>query len=482
MKGGLQRRLATGVNAILVAVFVIVGVALSVDLAGRVRWRVDLSSGGSATLDQDTLAALAEADEAGEGLEVIGTSHQRRQADSLQRDQRVRDLLRELDLESTTVRTTWIDLDRDRQSAERLEIDRYGTLVVRSAETRVDFRTREVFKTKGRVLNQDQSNLDFRGEALVARGIRQVLSGRPRKIVVLSGHGELSLDDAGSTGLQQWVSTVEKQGWDVDSLDLLRDRDVAGDPRIPEGTDAVVVAAPKTGMDPSEETAIRTFVRGGGGVLVYLEPGRPVPAFLEALGVRVPTGVAFDRPSIVPYDDRWVPRFGRHPIVDDLAEEDLKVVFSHGAALEVDDVLGVTQDVLLRSSNAGWLEVEPERPPADLDIGVDEAGPVVVGYAIAVEPGSAIADEAARVAVFGDASMIGNELMAMLGNPGLSVNAMRWVVGDDDRMSVVGRTSEVRQVELSPEALARLGWFVIGGWPLIVVLLGGVVWWLRREQ
>ena len=56
------------------------------------------------------------------------------------------------------------------------------------------------------------------------------------------------------------------------------------------------------------------------------------------------------------------------------------------------------------------------------------------------------------------------------------------MVGDDERMALVGRSDKVRAVVLSPEGLSRVGWIVIGVWPLLIVLAGGIVWWLRRER
>jgi len=482
MKGGLQRRLSTGVNAVLVALFVTGIIALSVDLAGRARLRIDLSEGASATLQPDTLAAIRAADARGDAVEVIGTSHQRRNAEASYRDRKVRDLMREIDLESSVITTTWVDLDRERQLAESLEITSYGTVVVRTNDSRVDFKGREVFRRTPGGVGADGPGLDFRGEALVTRGIQQVLAGTPRKLVVLQGHGEPSPTDSSPTGLQRLFELAERQGWDIETLDLLRDRAVAGDPRIPEGTDAVLVVAPQTTLDPSEEEALRVFLRTGGGLAVWLEPGQPVPEILDDLGIIVPRGVAFDRPSLLPYDDWWLPRYGRHPVVEELADEDLKVVYAHGAAVAAKKRPGVQSTTLLRSSGQGWLEVEPERPPADLDPGVDQAGPVTVAHAIQVSPESPLVDEPARVLVVGDASGIGNELMDRLGNPTFAINALRWVVGEEERMLVAGRAGKLRKVALSPEGLSRLGWLVIGGWPLLIVLAGGVVWWLRRER
>lgn len=476
MKQGLQRRLATGTNAVLVGLFVTVMVGAVVDLAARYRVRVDLTADAQATLTADTRETLAEVTAAGAVIEVIGTSHQRRNKQAGYRDRKVKDLLREMELGSSHIQTTFVDLDRDRQLAEALEISNYGTLVVRRGDVRVDFKEREVFKRIGGSNEDGTPKVDFRGEALAARGLQQVLAGDARTVVILQGHGEADPKDGGSQGLTRLVEIIERQGWDVEIVDLLRDRDSAGAPAIPEGADAVLIVGPKTAYDPSEDAAIRQFSREGGGVGVWVEPGRPALGYLAEVGVVVPAGTAYDRPSLVPFDDWWLPRPGRHPIVDDLAAEDIKVVFAHGAALRSGRVDDVKTTPLLSSSRGGWLEVVPETPPADFDAGVDEPGPVTVAVALE-RPGGW-----GRTLVFGDASMVGNDLMNRLGNPSLATNSLRWLVGEDDRMSVAGRTGKVRAVTLSPAALSRVGWLVIGIWPVLVVLLGGVVWWLRRER
>jgi len=435
-----------------------------------------LTADGQATLEPDTFATLAEVDQGDVVVEVIGTSHQKRTPQSAYKDRRIKDLLREIEISSSTVVTRFVDLDRDRQLAESLELSSYGTLVVRRGETRVDFKEREVFKRVPGSNEDGTQKLDFLGESLISRGMQQVLSPQTRTVAILQGHGELDPSDGTAQGLERLVSLIERQGWDVDIVDLLRDRDSAGAPQVPSTTDAVLIVGPKTAYDPSEEAAIRQFYRQGGSVGIWVEPNRPKLEWLQDLGVVVPAGTAYDRPSLVPFDDWWLPSLGRHPIVDDLAAEDIKVVFAHGAELRVTPIDGITTTRLLRSGRAGWLEVQPEAAPADFDPGIDDAGPVDVGLVIE----SAATD--GRVLVFGDASMVSNELMIRLGNPALATNSIRWLLRDDERMAVTGRTSAVRSVTMSPDALSRVGWLVIGIWPLLIVLCGGVVWWLRRER
>ncbi|MFT7518580.1 MAG: ABC-type uncharacterized transport system involved in gliding motility auxiliary subunit, partial [Kiritimatiellia bacterium] len=307
-------------------------------------------------------------------------------------------------------------------------------------------------------------------------------AGRARKIYVLTGHGELSLTESGPQGLQRFAALMNRQGWDVMPLDLLRDRDEGQLTAVPNDADAVVVVAPRATLDPSEVSALRSYVRGGGSLAVYTEPGRGVPELLELWGASLLQGTVIDRPSLAPYDDWFVPRYGDHAITNELSEADIKTIFAHGGALRMPAGDGFEVTDLLTTSLSGWVERGLERPPAAFDDRIDVKGPHPVMSAVELSAASGRVDDRARLIVAGDASMISNELMVRLGNPTLSINSMRWLVGDDDRMTMVGRRGRLRNMSLSQATRTGIGWLVIGLWPLLAVLAGAIVLSLRRGR
>jgi len=89
----------------------------------------------------------------------------------------------------------------------------------------------------------------------------------------------------------------------------------------------------------------------------------------------------------------------------------------------------------------------------------------------------------ARIVVLGDSDVIGNGLLTEgPGNTTFAVNCLRWLVGDDARLSVVGRPQAVRRLTLSSDDLAALRWVVIGLGPMLAVILGAAVWTTRRGR
>ena len=90
---------------------------------------------------------------------------------------------------------------------------------------------------------------------------------------------------------------------------------------------------------------------------------------------------------------------------------------------------------------------------------------------------------AARVLVVGDADLFTNSLLAEgPGNASFILNSFRWLVGDEDRISVVGRPASKRRLALTAEDGEQIRWLAIGFGPLLVVLLGAAVWATRRGR
>ena len=115
---------------------------------------------------------------------------------------------------------------------------------------------------------------------------------------------------------------------------------------------------------------------------------------------------------------------------------------------------------------------------------MDERDTFNVGVLISVAPAHPMVDAGriSRVAVFGDSNFVTDEMMDHLGNPNFSINVVRWLIGEDDRMALVGRVGTMRNVAVERSTLTRIGWFVIAVWPMFVVLMGAVVWRLRRGR
>jgi hypothetical protein len=474
MNRNVQRRLAVGSNATLVTVLVVAAVAVAYLLVDRFRVRLDLSADQGSVLAADTRNKLALLDGDAQTVTITAFSSQRGKKESYFKDRQLQDLLDELDYGSAVVDTRFVDFDKERLTAEKLGVTEYGTVVVQRGERRVDLADRDLFRRTGK---GDDRRIEFLGEPAVNRAFSQLMSDTRRVVYALVGHGELDPEGRDPDGLADLARALEQENYELQPLDLVRDRE-DGAPRVPDDAAAVVVARPRVAIPALEEDLLLAYLATGGALLFAVEPGGYVPALLGRLGVVVPDGIVLDKLLVFPYPDRPVPRYKAHPITKDLSEQSLVTVVARVAPLQpaVPPLEGVRASTLLETSRDGWIDRggAVEGGSALYEPEIDGAGPGTMALALEVGPESGLVKKGrGRVVVLGDADVLGNGLFAEgPGNASFAINTFRWLVGDEGRLSVVGRPSSVRRLALSQDDLGQV----------LAVVLGAGVWASRRGR
>ena len=170
--------------------------------------------------------------------------------------------------------------------------------------------------------------------------------------------------------------------------------------------------------------------------------------------------------------------------------ENKHTVLAHVAPLKTAQPApeGVRYSTLLRTGRRGWIERGGalERGMAVFEAELDAEGPVDMALAVDLTPGRSLVQRGqlpGRVVVVGDADLMTNALISEgPGNATFIVNSARWLVGDDARLSVVGRPTRVRRLALTEEDTAMIRWMAMGLMPLCVFLLGAAVWGYRRGR
>ena len=239
MNQSWRRRLTYGSNATLVTVIGIVVLGLLYVLASDSRMRWDLSAEGRNTLSSDTLAKLSLLDQEGIPVEVTAFSAQRGEEDAAFKNRAMKDLLREIDAHSQVIRWRFVDFDRERLTAERLGITQYSHVVVQRGTDRVDIRSRDLFRKRGR---GEERRIAFFGEIALARSFSQLHTPKRQVVYVLEGHGEASPEDRGPDGMADLADALDVERYEVELLNLIstdRDNDV---PVVPDDAAMVLIA------------------------------------------------------------------------------------------------------------------------------------------------------------------------------------------------------------------------------------------------
>lgn len=423
-------------------------------------------------------------------VRITAFSAQEGKKEAYFKNRQLQDLITELDYASPTVEARFVDFDRERLTAEELGVTEYGTVVIQRGEgagaQRVDLRDRELFRSVGKGADR---TIEFMGESAINRAFSQLMADTSRAVYALVGHGEMDPESPDLDGLSELRKALMQENYQLKRLDLVRDsRERGGVPRVPEDAAAVIVARPRVPIPAIEQDLLLAYMAGGGPLLVAVEPSGVVPEVLGRLGVAIPEGRVLDKLLVFPFPDRPVPRYRPHPITQTLSDALLVTVVAGVAPVQasVPPREGVRSAALLETSRDGWIE---RGGPADgasavYQPGIDAAGPAAMAVALEVGKDSGLVRQrVARVLVLGDSDMLGNGLLPEgPGNLSFAVNALRWLVGDDGRLSVSGRPAQSRKLALTAEDRERIGWVAVGIGPMVAVLLGAAVWSSRRGR
>ncbi len=430
----------------------------------------------------------------------------------------VRELLARYDAESPRFTVRLLDPEKNPAEAQTLA-DRYqlgqGDVVIfdRGDDRRVvESADLADYDFSGLQFGQGPQITGFKGEQVFTGAILELAEDRKPKIVFTGGHGELRVDDLSQAGLSDARDLLGRDNFVLEEWASL------GDPRVPEGTDVVVIAGPTAGFVEPEVAGLREFLERGGRLLLLADPTlRDDGAFtdtgleelLESYGVALERDVVIDPSNPLPFygaETIFVNSYGDHPITRSLRQTQVPVILPLARSVrEADGAAGVEVGELLRSSADGWGERNltglgrVEKDENDLP------GPVAMGLAVEVvaddaEPAAGAEAEAeveaadldppaatvpapaaTRLVVIGDSDFATNGQIRNVGNAELLANALNWLVEREALVGIPPKRPEQVRLSLSRAQLHRLTWLVLGVLPGLAVVSGVVVYLRRRK-
>ncbi len=340
----------------------------------------------------------------------------------------------------------------------------------------------------------------------------RVNSDVQHSVCVVTGHGELELmDDQGGDGLGVAKLKLEGVNYKVQAISLLES------PPTPEACEVVVLPSPRVDLLATERDRLAQYVAAGGGLIVMLDPvmAPETAADLSRFGVHVGNDVVVEAdpyrqtqggPTYVMLDET---SFDIHPITEKLQGGGLLGhVRSVGKGAEIP---GLNVQVLASASDKSWAETDVTASPDtwEPNEGVDQVGKVPLIAAVEVADPSAVrattaatlaaeGAEAApsvpveaapalptkaggRVLVYGDADFASNKLITVGVNQDLFLNAVAWMVGEEEQISI--RANEAGKGKLNLNIVTV---FLASVVALVVApgltIVGAVATWLRRRR
>jgi ABC-type uncharacterized transport system involved in gliding motility auxiliary subunit len=120
----------------------------------------------------------------------------------------------------------------------------------------------------------------------------------------------------------------------------------------------------------------------------------------------------------------------------------------------------------------------------------DKKGPVSVALAIVAKPaemgvasGADASTLEARLVVIGSTMFAYNQFFSQRAiNADLVLNAIGWLVGQDDTVAIRTRTVRASRAELTAADSVRVFYLSVLIIPELLILFGVAVWWRRRSR
>lgn len=479
-----RRKMRRGAQVVLTTAAVVGIVVLANVLAARHHWRWDLTANSRFTLAQQTRDVLG-------GLQnqvdinaflVAGESS----------SEQVEGLLKEYQYASDKVKVNIVDPVKQPSLANKYNITESGTIVIERDGLQ---RRIEPYNLYGGGDNPYAPA--FRGEQAVTSALAALSQQYSTEIYFLAGHGEKSLDKE----LGQIKTYLTGEGYTAYTLDLPQEGKIPGDASL------VVIAGPRKDLIPREKELLFKYLDGGGKIMALMDPPGPqgVPAgwqeMLGRLGVNIAQAVAVD-PQRGYFGDAitLVPLLAAHEITGKLSGQNLALVLPGAAPVTVEkgEKTAYQYGSLLITSDKAWGETNLKENNVKKD-GGDLPGPLTLAVAVEQsgpspnmpgqtpanpeDPGEGDILTAKRVAVVvGNSAFIEQGAVDLQGNADFFMNAVGWLAGRDDMITIRPKTAEPSSVQLTGESAREIFYGTVVILPLAVLVAGAFVWVRRRAR
>ncbi len=124
----------------------------------------------------------------------------------------------------------------------------------------------------------------------------------PKKVAVLTGHGERSAYRKGSSDYQKILTEVSYRGAMISRG--FEFSELSPDEALPDDIDILIIADPGTAYSETERQKVQDYIAAGGNLIVAGEPGKQavLNPLVERLGVRFSPGQVFQDHEDFPSD------------------------------------------------------------------------------------------------------------------------------------------------------------------------------------
>jgi len=318
--------------------------------------------------------------------------------------------------------------------------------------------------------------ITFLDETSLSNTLLQLASTNKRWITFITGHGEPS--PAGNANFDIGLFAKQLADHKINSQAL----NLAQLSAIPDNSSLLVLISPRVALLPGELNIISEYIDNGGNLLLLTDPkNHHLKPIEQHLGIKKLPGTIVDSSSgLYGIDDPTfvlVSEYTRHPVTLNFSNI---TVFPVTAALELADEGEFETKAILTSVLHSWTEtgdiIGKVRFDADSE---EQEGPLTLGYTLTKHLSG---KNQQRIAVIGDSDFLSNAFLGNVGNSELGFRLINWLTHDDKFIEIPITKSAGKSLQLSNTAIAIIGFGFLIILPLILFIIGFIIWRRRKRR
>jgi len=389
----------------------------------------------------------------------------------------IEDLVKECQRWNEKLSFKMVDPYRDPLTVKNMAVKTDRSVIVACENNRKDIFYDEMFVVPNPMM-RGREPPKFQGEQAIMSAILNVTQGKKRRIVFSNTNGEAQIRGFTAEGLAGIAQLLDKENFEVGEVDL-----AAG---VPTDTTILAIVGPTKPFHPQALQNVRDFVQKHKGMLLlalnYDFRDESLERMLsEIFGTRANPELLINPQKL--FNDLTIvaPNYEEHRIVRDLKAANIAVLMQMCRGLSVDPKPEWDTKQFLRTrSDQIYAKRALDKVLAgnvDFDPSSDVRGPFTLG--IAYEGREAASGT--RAIVLGNASFFTNQFLRFQGNGDLFLNTVNWLVGQEELISIRPKTVEFGTINLTAADINTVKYLSIFAGPLLIMLIGGTVWWTRRR-
>lgn len=462
----LKKSTRNGANMAFV-IFLVLGILVFVNIiAKEYHWKKDFTKSGLNSLSPQSIKILKDLNQDIK-IYYFNNADEKEKADAM---------FRNYSYLSKHIQYEFVDVAKRPTLTQTMQVSKLDTTVFVPADSK------------------KQVKVEGSTEEKITNGLMKLLRTKEINVYFVSGHDERSIQsqDQDAQGFSLAKSELEKQNYKIKEVNLMAEG------KVPDDASVLILAGPKKAFFPKELEILSAWLKKGGRALFAFDldinaeglykGSAQAAQLLAPYGLRVSDRMLVDPTSQEKRMDAQV-LFGfvqaySHPITKDFPSSKIGSVanfyFPITTYLAFDGVNNSEVSVipLVQTSQRAWAESDwksLKSGSVTYQADKDKVGPMVLA--------AAIEDKQTKIVAFASSNFVLNGLIDKLNDRDLFVNAVAWLSGDEQFISIRAKEdTDGDKLQANPNSLSMIFIISVIVMPLLLVFGGIYISWKRSKQ